>query len=220
MLITFAGTEGTGKTTIAKLLVGFLEANGYNVVHTREPGATRIGKDIRKILLDPENKILCPKAELLLYAADRAQHLEEVVLPAISLGKIVVSDRFHDCTIAYQGFGRSVDLDMINNTVEIALNGLKPNITIWLNMDSKKAVERAIGAYSNEERSMKESRFDFEQLEFHERVRQGYLHCAINDPDRFVMIDADQSVDKVLFDITKEILPRIKSQHSKKYISA
>lgn len=213
MFITFAGTEGSGKSTVCKALNDFLIKNGYETVLTREPGGTDIGKKIREILLDPENKDLSPRAEMLLYAADRSQHIETVILPSIGSGKIVISDRFHDCTVAYQGFGRKIDMSIINQSVNIALNGFKPDLTIWLNLDVQTGLNRAMKGYSEGDRDMSESRFDMEYQEFHERVREGYLFCAIKDPDRFVIIDASKSLDETIFEVNSIVLEKIKNTH-------
>ncbi|HEY6012295.1 MAG TPA: dTMP kinase, partial [Nitrospirota bacterium] len=181
--ITFEGIEGTGKTTQIVLLQQNLQSRGVRVVLTREPGGTVIGDQIRKILLDPANTALDPAAELLLYAAGRAQHLREVILPALEGGMIVLCDRFSDATLAYQGYGRGLDFEMILALDQLVTTGMRPELTVLLDIDAATGVARAHGR--NRDRGLEaEARFENEEIAFHERVRQGYLTLGRREPGR------------------------------------
>ena len=205
MFITLAGIEGSGKTTQIKKIAEFLESRKQPYILTREPGGTEIGKKIRAILLDPDSKGLSPKAELLLYAADRAHHIESVILPALECGKYVICDRFMDCTTAFQGFGRGIDITLIEKIHGIVLGGLKPDITFLLDIDPEAGLTRAISGLTTGERCVKESRFEQESLNFHKKVRDGYLALAEKEPSRFVIIDASMDIDNVSGKIIKII---------------
>jgi dTMP kinase len=172
------------------------------MVLTREPGGTPIGDQVRKVLLDPANTALDPKAELLLYAASRAQHLKEVILPHLEAGEIVLCDRFADATLAYQGYGRGLDIDLIRSLDRIVCSGLRPDFTILLDIDAAAGVARARGR--NDSRGLEtEARFENEAIAFHERVRQGYLALARQEPDRVRIVEASRSVDDIQADIRK-----------------
>jgi dTMP kinase len=187
--ITFEGTEGSGKSTQILLLANFLKSRGMRVVLTREPGGTPIGDQVRKILLDPAHTTLDPKAELLLYAASRAQHLYEVILPALASGMIVLCDRFSDATLAYQGYGRGLDIEMIRALDRIVCAGTRPDLTLLFDIDAALGIARAHGR--NTSRGLEtEARFENEELAFHERVRQGYKILAKQEPDRIRLVDA------------------------------
>ncbi len=189
MFITFEGIEGSGKSTQIVMLANHLSAQGRLVTLTREPGGTAIGDQVRKILLDPENTALDPRAELLLYAAGRAQHLAELIAPELSEGKIVLCDRFSDATLAYQGYGRGLDRAMIRSLDRIVTNGLRPDLTVLLDIDAEAGLERARGR--NKRSGLEaEARFENEKLAFHQRVREGYLELAREEPGRFRVIDA------------------------------
>lgn len=187
--ISFEGIEGSGKTTQAKLLANYLIAKGHNVLTTEEPGGTRIGLKIRNILLAPENH-MDPLTELLLYNSSRAQHIREVIYPALMRNTIVITDRFIDSTIAYQGYARGIDLSIIKTLNEIVASNLKPFVSFLLDMDVEESLRRNRGA-------QKEDRFELETIEFHERVRRGYLQIAKEEPERIKMIDASDSVEEV-----------------------
>jgi dTMP kinase len=187
--VTFEGIEGSGKSTQIALLEGGLKSRGVSVLLTREPGGTPIGDQVRKILLDPGNSSLDPTAELLLYAASRAQHLHEVILPALAEGKVVLCDRFSDATLAYQGFGRGLDLQTIRALDRIVTAGMRPTLTVLFDIDASAGLARAHGR--NASRGLEaEARFENEELAFHERVRQGYLDLAKQEPDRVRVVDA------------------------------
>ena len=196
MFITFEGTEGTGKSTQIVQLANHLTAHGRDVTLTREPGGTPIGDQVRRVLLDPANAALDPKAELLLYAAARAQHLAELINPALAAGRIVLCDRFSDATLAYQGYGRGLDPDLINALDRIVTSGMRPDLTILLDIETARGLERARGR--NRRSGLEtEARFENEQLPFHQRVRQGYLELAKREPGRFRIVDASPSPEEI-----------------------
>lgn len=198
--VTFEGIEGSGKSTQIALLAAALQSQGKQVVLTREPGGTPIGDQVRKILLDPENSALDPKAELLLYGASRAQHLHDVVLPAIAAGAIVLCDRFSDATLAYQGYGRGLDIEMIQALDCLVTAGMRPDLTLLLDIDAAIGVARAHGR--NAVRGLEaEARFENEEIAFHERVRQGYLTLAREFPERVRIVDAARSPEAVQLNI-------------------
>jgi len=194
--ITLEGIEGCGKSTQTRLLAEYLEGRGYEVTVTREPGGTAIGKRIRAVLLDPDSKGITGLTELLLYSADRAQHLAEVVEPALAAGGVVVCDRFTDATVAYQGYGRGLDIGLIETLTGIATAGCRPDMTLLLDLPVEKGLARAIGR-NDENGAHHEARFEQEALEFHEKVRQGYLHIYTCEQDRVKVLDAEGSVDEV-----------------------
>ncbi len=196
VFITFEGIEGSGKSTQIVLLANYLAAHGRAVALTREPGGTAIGDQVRKILLDPANTALDPKAELLLYAAARAQHLEELIRPELKAGKVVLCDRFSDATLAYQGYGRKLDLEIIRALDRIVTSGARPDLTILLDIDAAAGLARARGR--NSSRGLEaEARFENEDIAFHERVRRGYLALAGQEPGRFRVVAASPTPDEI-----------------------
>jgi len=197
IFITLEGPEGTGKSTQAKLLARRLRRQGYDVVQTREPGGTRIGRRIREVLLAPGHRAMCPETELGLYFSDRAQHLREVVWPALASGKIVVSDRFTDSTRAYQGYGRGLSLALIRNLDRIMTGAFSPNVTVLLDLTAEAGLSRARRRNQKSEAFRKEGRFEIESLKFHERVRRGYLKLARREPKRFLLVPVAGSPVKV-----------------------
>lgn len=196
MLITLCGGEGTGKSTQAKRLKDRLEKSGFQVVLTREPGGTAIGAKIRALLLDPENRDMVADTELFLYAADRAQHLAEVVRPALRSGKIVISDRFHDSTTVYQGIARGLDGERIQKVHDLVLGDLRPDLTFLLDLSPEKGLSRAKRQAQNGERPSSELRFEEESLLFHEKIRKGFLDLAAKEK-RFLVVDASLAPDLV-----------------------
>lgn len=207
--ITFEGIEGCGKTTQINLLKAYLLKKNYNVQITREPGGTRIGDQIRKILLSDKNNAISDKTELLLYEACRAQHIKEVILPALEEDKIVLCDRFADSTLAYQGYGRKIDLEFIEKLDHIVTGELRPDMTILLDMDVNSGLQRAKNRNSKVTESEREERFEKETLEFHERVRKGFLELAEKDQKRIRIIDGSKSVDniqKIIRNLIEKIL--------------
>jgi dTMP kinase len=206
MFITFEGIEGSGKTTQIKLLVSVLQAKGYDCVLTREPGATKIGEKIRAILLDSNHTAMLPITELLLYAADRAQHVREVIEPALAANKVVVSDRCFDATTVYQGYARGYDLKLIEQMHHMVLGQLKPDLTIVLDLPVDLGLKRAWERIRNQNGSLSEDRFEKEDLLFHEKVRQGYLTLARLEPERFRVIDASADPETVHEDVVEVVL--------------
>jgi len=197
MFITLEGIEGSGKTTQLSHIRDFLEGSGRSCVVTREPGGTPTGRQIRSILLDPENTGLAPRAELLLYFADRVQHVEQVVLPALSAGKTVLCDRFVDATIVYQGMARGLGGDLVESLHRLLLDDLKPDLTLLFDLPAHKGLARAWRALNQGGRPAAESRFESEDRDFHERVRNGYLELARREPDRYRVIDAAAAEEQV-----------------------
>jgi dTMP kinase len=185
--ITFEGMEGCGKSTQAKLLA---RALGPDVVLTQEPGGTAIGRGIRQLLLDPANRAMSPEAEVLLFFADRAQHVAEVIRPALKAGKIVISTRYVDTSLAYQGYGRGLDLDLIRSVAVLATGGLRPDLTLFFDLPLEVGLAR-VG------RRGVRDRLESEVREFHERVRNGYLELSAAEPDRWIRIDANGSESDV-----------------------
>jgi dTMP kinase len=210
MFISLEGIEGCGKTTQLEYLSSFLEDKGYPYVVTREPGGTAIGEKIRSILLDPESKDLVPAAELLLYMADRAQHIDLLIRPQLADGKIVLCDRYFDATIVYQGFARGLDTNFICNLHRLLFEDLKPDITLLLDLPPRIGLERAWKELDGGNRCDTESRFEEETISFHEKVRAGYLEIARFEPDRFKIIDASQELHQVQSDIRKLLTEYLK----------
>ncbi|HDM10120.1 MAG: dTMP kinase [Deltaproteobacteria bacterium] len=200
MFITFEGIEGCGKSTQARLLFEAMKARGIDTVLTREPGGTRIGQKIRKILMSTSNTELCAAAELLLLEADRAQHVCEVIVPAIEKGTMVICDRFSDATVAYQGHGRGIDLDFIQKLNSYASNMIRPDKTFLLDCPVELGLTRALDRNMKAERQG-EGRFEAETLEFHQEVRNGYMSLAKREPDRFVVLDGTRDQDELAREI-------------------
>jgi dTMP kinase len=201
MFITLEGIEGSGKTTQVRHLLEFLASKGFACVATREPGGTQIGQKIRSILLDPESKDMEPLVELLLYTADRTQHVKEIVLPLLSAGKTVVCDRYYDATVVYQGFARGINIDLIQELHKSILKDLKPDITILLDLPSEIGLARAWKQIESGTRTGLETRFEEETLAFHEKVRSGYLELARLEPGRFRVVDASKDENQVRAEI-------------------
>ncbi len=206
MFITFEGIEGSGKTTQIELLIPVLQAKGYECVFTREPGATEIGNKIRAILLDAAHTTMIPLTELLLYEPDRAQHVHQVIKPALAANKVVVSDRFFDATTVYQGYARGYNLDLIQQIHQMVLGGLKPDLTLILDLPVHEGLERAWQRINSQSEGLPEDRFEKEAVAFHERVRQGYLTLANDEPDRFRLIDASRDEQAIHKEIAEIVL--------------
>jgi len=203
MFLTLEGIEGSGKTTQINNICRFLENKGHNCVITREPGGTKIGRKIRSILLDPENKGMEPMAELLLYFSDRVEHVKKLIKPALAGDKTVICDRYFDATLVYQGYARGLDIKLITQLHDLVLEGLKPDITLLLDLSPETGLSRAWEQIGNGSRSGDETRFEKEALSFHEKIRAGYLELARLEPQRFRVIDASQEKNKVQMDIEK-----------------
>ena len=205
MFITLEGIEGSGKTTQLQSLSAYMEGLGYPCVVTREPGGTAIGEKIREILLDPENNELVPMAELLLYMADRAQHLSKLVKPALAEGKIVLCDRYFDATLVYQGFARGLAVNLLNKLHKLLFEDLKPDLTLLLDLPPRIGLSRAWKQLETGSRSGGECRFEEETISFHEKVRAGYLELARLEPGRFTVINALQDENQVHHDIRNSV---------------
>lgn len=193
--LTFEGVDGSGKTTQLNLLAARLAGEGRRVVRAQEPGGTRVGLEIRKILLDAASTDLRAVPELLLYFASRAQNVEEVILPALEAGSVVLADRFTDASMAYQGYGRGLGVEMIEALERIACRGLKPDLTFLIDIDVETSVQRALGR--NAGATVNESRFEQENAEFHRRVREGYLEIQRRDPRRVILVDGRRTREEI-----------------------
>jgi dTMP kinase len=200
--ITFEGADGSGKTTQLRLLSGRLSAAGVEHTVTREPGGTAAGLAVRSLLLERRTPALAPEAELLLYAADRAQHVRETLEPALLGGIAVLCDRYADATVAYQGYGRGLDLGVIGDLNRIATCGLAPDLTIVFDVDVDEAARR-LEARADEGEAP--TRFDLEAREFHERVREGYLRIAAAEPQRVRVVNASGPADVVAGEVWRLI---------------
>ena len=189
IFISFEGVEGAGKSTQAKLLAEYIAKLGYLIVLTREPGGTPIAEHIREILLEPGNTDMTDITEILLYLASRSQHVRQLILPALSEGKVVICERFSDATFAYQGYARGFDLNSLEQMNEIATGGLKPDLTIFLDLEAEDGLSRK----SEDDLDRLES----ESIDFHRRVRKGYFAIARKSPQRVKVIDARGSIEDV-----------------------
>jgi dTMP kinase len=188
--ITFEGGDGTGKSTQIRLLEAYLTEHGKNCVTTREPGGTWLGELLRPVLLQPGNRNISSPTELFLYLADRAQHVHEVISPAIARGQIVLCDRYTDSTLAYQGYGRGIDLQLLVRLNEIATGALKPDITFLLDCPVEIGLLRIARRQASVPEHRGKDRFENEKVQFHEKVRQGFLDLARAEPERFCVIGA------------------------------
>lgn len=207
MLITFEGSEGCGKTTQIARLAEFLCRQGYDVLATREPGGTPIGDQIRSVLLDLKNEAIEPRTEILLLQASRAQLVEQVIRPQLTKGGIVLCDRYADSTLAYQGYGYQLDIEALKSLIEFATGGLKPGLTLLLDMDVEEGLQRrASGGEWN--------RLDAYKLDFYQRVRRGYLEMARADPQRWVVVDAARPLEQIQVEIRQIVLERLIGKHT------
>ena len=197
LFITFEGPEGSGKTTQLKLLAEWLSEQGKDVLATREPGGTAISEAIRGILLDPTHTEMQPEAEILLFSAARAQIVAQVIRPHLQGGGIVLCDRYADSTLAYQGYGRGLDLDTLCAITAFATGGLVPDLTIYLDIAIEKGLQRKLPQEWN--------RLEAQALAFHQRVREGYLEMAASEPDRWLSVDAFQPIANIQAAIRERI---------------
>jgi dTMP kinase len=194
MFITFEGPDGSGKTTQVGQTAEALRARGYDVLLTREPGGTAIGDQIREVLVSLKNKSMHPRTELLLFSASRAQIVEEVIRPHLAKGGLVICDRFFDSTYAYQGYGHGLDLELLRQITQFATGGLKPHLTLLLDIAPDQSIQRRLSAAAQGEEW---NRLDALALAFHTRVREGYHALMQQEPTRWVRIDAAQPVAQV-----------------------
>ena len=206
MFISFEGPDGSGKTTQARLLDEHLRlVRGYDVVLTREPGGTEIGDQIRAVVHDPQNTRIDARTEVLLYSAARAQHVVERIHPALAEGRIVITDRYADSTLAYQGYGRGIDLATLQAITEFATGGLWPDLTLYIDITPEEGLRRR--RHGGDEWN----RLDGEALEFHQRVRSGYLALFRQDPQRWCLVDGARSVEEVSVEVSQLVMARLKA---------
>lgn len=205
MFITFEGPEGSGKSSQLPTLADFLETLGYQVVRTREPGGTKIGDQIREVLVRMENAELHPRTEILLFLAARAQLVEELIIPSLEEGKVVLCDRYGDSTLAYQGYGHGLDMDRLRSMLQFATAGLKPDLTILLDVDVLTGLKR-------KKAKDEWNRLDAFELSFHERVRNGYHELAAEEPERWRIVDASESAECVQSEIRKLVLQTLENK--------
>ncbi len=199
-LITFEGIDGSGKSTQIRMLESELRQKGIDVISTLEPGGTPLGKKLRGAFLETEEEI-DPLAELLLFAADRAQHVNHLIKPSLESGKIVLSDRYADATFAYQGAGRGFSEKLVNQVIELATGGLKPDLTIFLDLP----VEKSLARTNDRSEHAQNNRMDSETAEFYKRVRAAYLRIAESEPERFKVIPADGSIESIHTEVLKSV---------------
>jgi dTMP kinase len=204
MFITLEGPEGSGKTSHIPYLVEYLREKGYIVFPTREPGGTSISEQIRDVLHDLKNAEMHPRTETLLYQAARAQIVEQVIKPRLTAGEIVISDRYYDSTIAYQGYGHQQDLEQVRGLVRYATGGLTPDLTILLDLDVE------VGLKRKTQNEVEWNRMDAYTVEFHRRVRAGYLEMVKAEPGRWVVVNSEQKWDDVQAELKKVIVGKLK----------
>jgi len=205
LFISLEGIEGAGKSSQAGAVARFLEARGWDCLLTREPGGTDVGVRIRALLLDPAHGHLAPTTELLLYLADRAQHLHALIRPALAAGRAVVCDRFMDATLAYQGGARGLGIDRLRGLHDLLLDGPLPDLTLLFDLDPTEGLARARGALDGGGRPAGEARFENEDLDFHRRVREAYLELARREPQRFRRLEAGRPPAVVLDQIHRAL---------------
>ncbi len=207
MFITFEGPEGSGKTSQIQLLAEFLREKGYNIETMREPGGTEIGNQVREVLTRLDNTLMHPRTEILLFLAARAQLVEQRIRPELSTGALVLCDRYADSTLAYQGYGHGTDLDQLHQLLLFATGGLKPDLTVLLDIHPEVGLLR-------KKHGGEWNRLDAYELAFHQRVRQGYLQLVQQEPHRWVMIDASQPFEVVQSQIREVVLQRLSTRVS------
>ena len=216
LFVTFEGIDGSGKTTQMHMLAARLREAGHEVLETYEPGGTPIGTQVRRILLDAANQELCATSELLLYFACRAQNIEQWILPALREGDIVLSDRFTDSTLVYQGVGRRLGRDVVLALDGIACHGLQPDLTLLIDIDLQTSLARAQArnrTLQEEDEDFAETRMDDQEIDFHERVRQAYAELAADEPRRFAVIDGRRDVETVAKAVWETVAVRLKKLH-------
>jgi dTMP kinase len=205
LFVTFEGPEGSGKTTQVQLLATWLRGCGLNVLTTREPGGTRLGDAVRSVLLNPEHVEMLAETEILLFSAARAQLVGQVIRPHLATGGTVLCDRFADSTLAYQGYGRRVDLATLRQITIFATKGLQPDLTFCLDLPVAEGLQRKEGGAAEEW-----NRMECEEREFHERVRTGYLALAAANPDRWLVLDARAAITSIQERVRDRVAARLK----------
>ena len=204
MFITLEGPDGSGKTTQVPLLEEAIRGAGYDLIVTREPGGTEIGDQVRQVIMDLKNKKMFPEAEILLFQSSRAQLVRELILPNLEEGKVVLCDRYADSTLAYQGYGHQTDLEKLGQLINFATGGLKPDLTLYLDIDPEAGLRRRSGGDDEW------NRLDDYALDFHKRVREGYYKMVEAEPERWVVIDADRALENIQEDLQRVVLERLK----------
>ncbi|MFN0140440.1 MAG: dTMP kinase [Pyrinomonadaceae bacterium] len=204
--ITFEGIDGSGKSTQLRMLAGDLRSRGIDVITTQEPGGTPLGRRLREAFLETEETV-APMAELLAFAADRAQHVEFLIKPAIAEGRVVISDRYADATFAYQGAGRGFAEKEVNQVIELATGGLKPHLTLFFDITVEEAIRRMS---VRDENHTKKNRMDEETADFYQRVRECYLGIAKREPGRFRVIDAARPIEDIHAEVNNIVTELIK----------
>jgi dTMP kinase len=197
VFVCLEGGEGSGKSTQSRLLRDALSAEGYSVLLTFEPGDTSVGKELRRIVLSPETGALADKTEALLYAADKAEHVETLILPALARGEVVITDRYVDSTLAYQGAGRSLAVEEVEEVARWATGDLRPHLTVVLDLEPAAGLGRFTGR----------DRIEGESLEFHQRVREAFVAMAKDDPDHYLVLDARAPIEEIHARITERLAP-------------
>ncbi len=205
LFITFEGADGSGKTTQLNLVKDFLEKEGYDVVVTREPGALELGQKIRNILLHYEG-VVADRCEMFLFLADRAQHVDTFIKPSIQDGKVVLCDRYIDSTVAYQGYGREQDIQLLKDLNNIAVNSLKPDLTLLFDVSTETAQQRV---------GREKDRLESSGLDFHRRVRNGYLELQKEEPNRIKLINANNSIENVYEQTKNTIINLLRDKRGK-----
>jgi dTMP kinase len=211
MFITFEGIDGCGKSTQIRLLQQRLTDCGLQVTLTREPGGSDLGVRLRSMLLQQRSVNLTPLSELFLYLADRAQHVAEVIKPALARGEVVLCDRFADSTVAYQGYGRGLDTQLLDSLNQMAIAGCVPDLTLILDLPVETGLQRARARNDRDKQSRSEDRFEAESLAFHQRIREGYLLLAALHPKRCVVVQADRDLENVCEQIWSLVTTRLGS---------
>ena len=209
--ITFEGIDGSGKSTQLRLLGNFLSANGCDLLLTREPGGTTLGLRLRAALLDAMEEV-DPLTELLVFAADRAQHVRRKLRPALEAGQVVISDRYADATVAYQGAGRGFSPELISQIVQLATDGLKPDLTLLFDLSIEESGNRTARRTGKNSGKLSRDRLDIENADFHSRVRDAYLQIALKEPERVKLIDTSGPVDKTQQRVREIIIPYLQSR--------
>ncbi|MDL2210338.1 dTMP kinase [Desulfovibrio sp. OttesenSCG-928-O18] len=212
MFITFEGMEGSGKSTAMLRIGKWLEESRQKVVYTREPGGSELGKTLRAILLDARNSDIVPRAELFLYLADRAQHAANVVRPALERGSFVLSDRYADSTVVYQGYGRGLDVETLHAFNAMAVDSVWPDMTLVYDVDPQTGLARANKRNEQEGKTVSEGRFEAESLAFHTRVREGFLDWAAKNANRFAVIDGEKDQDTVFLETKKAVQAKMRER--------
>lgn len=203
LFISLEGIEGAGKTTLMQKMLAYFQSRGKEVLLTREPGGSELGKKLRSIILNAEEKI-CPASELFLFLADRAEHVQTCIKPALAQGKIVLCDRFIDSTVAYQGYGRGMDIAELEMLNKLATGGIKPDLTLILDLEPEIGLARANARNQELNLTVKEGRFEAESLAFHQKIRAGFLAMSKKE-ERFFVVDAQQNPEQVFETVCKKL---------------